>query len=397
MTNPIQYIPVEQIVWNPWRDKDLYPIDFEHIKELKESINDHDFFQSLKGRHRDGKVELGCGHSRFEAAKRAKMESIPIFIGDMDDDQMLRLMTDENALQAGANPGAILNEVAAITRRLANGILGDDEPLPSIAKAFGNKGEIEKARKKLRSGSNAHMAINADAIRAYLGHGNPDRAHRPERAVREAINTLRQSGKFEDIIEDAITKAPQPVINGDEPRSKAVAKPKERKPRERILDGRCASVFPSDHQFHAFREAVTSAGAQRVIKPEQQLELAKSIMTLMPEARSAISGATNKKQIGAPYIKMKVQSAVEEGMKKQREIDREERERYLSEQREARIDAELHSANGSLRSLLSSLKKMEVLAAEFPAHPKIGGFAERLDILVNAIKQFSTKLKRARG
>jgi hypothetical protein len=34
---------------------------------------------------------------------------------------MLRLMTDENATQAGANPGAVLNEVA-VTRRLIDGL-----------------------------------------------------------------------------------------------------------------------------------------------------------------------------------------------------------------------------------------------------------------------------------
>jgi ParB/RepB/Spo0J family partition protein len=388
----IQNVPLDQIVWNPWRDKAIFPLDPDKVKDLKESIDDHDFFQSVKGRRHDGKVQLGCGHSRFEAAKKAKLETVPIFVAPMDDDQMLRLMVDENALQSGANPGAILNEIAAVTKRLAESLLTDGAIPAPVSKAFGSIAAIEKARTALRSGRNAHMVLNANTIRAYLGQGDPERAHRPERALREAIGALRQSGKFEDIIDEALLKHPEPVT--DTPATgRTVARTQERGPRIRVLDDRCASAFPSDHQFHAFREAVTSEGAKRVIPVNQQYELAKSIMTLSPEARSAISGATNKKQIGAPFIKMKVQAAVEEGLKKQREIDKEEREAYLSAQREARIDAELHSANASLRSLLSAMKRMGDLAEKFPAHPKIRGFSARLDTLVSAIQQFSEKLR----
>jgi hypothetical protein len=37
----------------------------------------------------------------------------------VDDDAMLRLMTDENATQGGNSPGAVLNEVAAVMRLIA--------------------------------------------------------------------------------------------------------------------------------------------------------------------------------------------------------------------------------------------------------------------------------------
>jgi hypothetical protein len=49
---------------------------------------------------------------------------------------------------------------------------------------------------------------------------------------------------------------------------------------------------------------------------------------------------------------------------------------------EARIDAELHTAKASLRSLIGALGKIEQLAAKFPQHPKLGAFSARLDTLV---------------
>jgi hypothetical protein len=386
----LQHVPIGDIVWNPWRDKDLYPISDDQITGLRQSIKDHGFFSSLKGRRRNGKVELGCGHARFEAARK-RLDTIPIFIDDIDDDAMLRLMTDENALQSGANPGAVMNEVAAVTRRLIEGLLGSSDNCPKIiANIFDGKRGIANAQGTLRKGNNVHRALGVDIIRAYLGQGDPGRAHRAERQVREAISALKQSSRYDDIVEEMVLKFPPPV-DAKPSRSKAVIQP-ERKPRRRMLDERTASVFPNDHQFHAFREAVTTPAAQRVIPVDQQLKLAKSIMQA-ERGDGALKGATTKKQIGAPYIKTMVHAAVEEGMKKQREIDIEEQELYLSEQREARIDSELHSANASLRSLHSALAKLIELADEFPHNPKIGGFSARLDLLVNVIQQLSRKLK----
>jgi len=110
---------------------------------------------------------------RIAAARKAKLESVPIFIDDLDDDTMLRLMTDENALQSGENPGAVMNEVAAVTRRLIEGLLSEPDNCPvQIAKAFANKAAIEMARGKLRNGEDTHLTLGHNVIRAYLGQGN---------------------------------------------------------------------------------------------------------------------------------------------------------------------------------------------------------------------------------
>ena len=206
----------------------------------------------------------------------------------------------------------------------------------------------------------------------------------------------KQSGKYDDIVDEALLKYPPPVT--DQPaKGKDIIKapPKQRRPR--ILDERTANVFPNDHQFHAFRDAVTTQAAQKIIPVDQQLALAKKIMKTPAGKASSekgeFGGATTKKQIGAPYITKMVQAEVQQGLKEQRDIDKKERQLYELEQREARIDKELYTAKASLRSLNSAIAKLIDLADEFPGHAKIGGFSAQLDQLVDAIKQLSKKLK----
>jgi len=261
----LQNVPLSQIVNNPWRDLDLYPIDKEHIEELKQSIGDHGFFGGIKGRRVDGKVELGCGHARIKAARDAKLETVPIFIDDLDDDDMLRLMSDENATQSGSHPGAIMNEVAAVTRRLIQGLMdstGRILPVP-VAKAFETKHSIEIAKGRLAKrqvDSDADIPIGHYAIRRYLGKGNPADSHRTQDELRNALAALKQAARYDEIIDEALSKYPTSV--DEESTSKDVVK-KKGKPRKRIYDAACMSVFPNVHQAHAFREAVTTAVNQR--------------------------------------------------------------------------------------------------------------------------------------
>jgi ParB-like chromosome segregation protein Spo0J len=386
-------IPLNQIVPNPWRDEELYPVTDEQITILRNSIKDHGFFPGVVGRRQHGKIELACGHARFAAARKARLESIPVAIDDLDDDQMLRLMTDENATQRGGNAGAVMNEVAAVTRRLMEGLLEAQTLGTIVPRGIKNAFEgnaLATAQGRLntrRVKGEGEIPIGHHTIRTYLGQGNPDNSHRPERAIREAMSALKDSGRYDDIIDEVFRKHPIPIDHNIKPAQKTeIAKTKQPKPKRRILDERTANLFPHDHQFHAFREAVTTQAAQKFIPVEKQLSLAKKITT-------PIHSQFDKRQVGAPYIKRMVQAEVEDAAKKQRTIDKEERERFLAEQREERIDDELRNANASLRGLLSAIASMSDLARQFPGHPKLGGFSARLDTLVDAIKQFSKQLK----
>ncbi len=389
----MEHILLTDIVPNPWRDMDLYPLDDDHVRELRQSIGDHGFFGGVKGRRRaDGKVEIGCGHARIEAARLdPPLATVPVFIEDIDDDAMLRLMTDENATQAGSSPGAVINEVASVTRRLVDGLLAGTIVPSNIAKAFESESSIERTRSKLRmqftepDKADIHLALGHGVIGRYLGQGDPQSGQRAANA--KFARPLRRLSNPAAMTEWSMKRfvSTRPATDAKPSKSRAAAKTKPVKRRKPVLDDRTANVFPNEHQFHAFREAVTTEGAQKVIPVEKQLDLAKSIVS---------QASHGKKQVGAPYIKTMVHAHVEQGMKAQRKINKEEQEAYLREQREANIDTVLHSADASLRSLLSALAKMADLADEFPGHPKIGGFSARLDTLATAIQRFSEKLKR---
>jgi ParB/RepB/Spo0J family partition protein len=374
-------VPLDQIVWNPWRDKKLFPIDADHVAGLRASIKEHGFFSSVKGRRRGGKVELGCGHARFEAAKRAGEETMPIFIDDIDDDQMLALMTDENALQYGSNAGAIMNEVAAATRRIIEGVLESSDNCPKIiARLFDGARGLENARGTLRKGNNPQRALGPDVIHAYLGD------HRGERAIREAIAALKQSGVYAEIVDEELSKHPEPVADKPAAKTTAVARAERPAPIPRLLDERTASVFENDYQFHTFRQAVTTPAGRKMIPVKEQLPLAKEIMESKPEGGQ-------RKRITAGQIQRRVQHEIQTALKQQRDIDKEERERYLAEQRDAAIKDQLLHANGALRAMLSAIARLIDLAEKNPNHPELGGFSAKLDTLVAAIQQFSKKLK----
>src|SRR5215472_9663817 len=133
MKKSFDMIPLNQIVHNPWRDLKLNPLDDEHIADLREAMGDFEFQGALTGRKRDdGKIEIAYGHARLAAAKKAKIDAVPVEIANLDDDDMLRLMTDENALQTGGHPGATMNEVAAVTQRLIEAILKSSDNCPKI-------------------------------------------------------------------------------------------------------------------------------------------------------------------------------------------------------------------------------------------------------------------------
>src|ERR1043165_6809416 len=96
-------IPLKDLKPNPHRDFDYYPIDHDQVGALTRSIKEHGFFGGVKARPNDkGGYETACGHHRIEAARKAGLKEIDIAIGQMDDDEMIRLMCVENATQRGA-------------------------------------------------------------------------------------------------------------------------------------------------------------------------------------------------------------------------------------------------------------------------------------------------------
>lgn len=392
----LQNVPIDQIAWNPYRDMEVYPIDADHVDKLRKSIVQHDFFGGIKGRRHNGKIEIACGHHRIEAARKEKHETVPIFVDEMTDDEMVALMATENATQGGYSAAAVNNDVAAAMRRLITILLGTTDHFASnVAKWFEGKKGFEIARGKLLAridDPDRDGGLGWPLILRYLGNGNEIKSPHSKKQVIEAIATLKQSGRYDDIVDTEISKYELPLPETRRRKSEPSAAVATKKPRPpRAYDDRCASVFPNETQAKAFREAVTTEAAKRFIPVNQQLPLARKIMD--PKQHKEF----DKKQTGAPYIKTQVHAVIDLASRKQREIDAAEREAFAAAQREERIDAELHSVNASIRSLHSGLARMRDLAMQNPGHPKIGGFVVKLEQLAAAIDTFLTYTMKAKG
>jgi ParB/RepB/Spo0J family partition protein len=139
---------------NPWRDLNLYPLDDAQVDKLVASIGRHGFFGGVRARHKiddPKRIEIACGHHRIAAAQKAGLKSVDIEIRKMSDDEMIRLMISENAIQAGSRAAAIMNEVGAVTRRLAKAMLTTDRlggippSLKEITECFQSQKSYETA------------------------------------------------------------------------------------------------------------------------------------------------------------------------------------------------------------------------------------------------------------
>jgi hypothetical protein len=384
-------VSLAKIKPNPFRDLDLFPVDDEHVAALVGSVDRHGFFGGIKARKVDGFYEAGCGVHRLAAARKAGLKSVEIVVGEITDDEMINLMVTENGTQSGNNPAAAMNDVVAVTRRLIEGLMGGSGMIipDPIKDAFDDKHAMETAQGKLhkRIGNpDAAIAIGHYTIRKYLGQGKPKDSPLGEIAIREALDTLKKSGVYDDIVDATLAKNAAALVPEDTPpaTTKAISI-KARTPRKRIIDERCASVFKNDQQFKAFKESLSTEAAKRFIPVDQQLKLAKMIVSNMGKGAEA---HFSKKQVGAAFIKNYVTGVVREAAKQQADIDEEEKQRLYAEQRDVEIKSEVKSATNSYRSLTSALIKLTKLAEEFPGHRYLGDLAGKLGALATSIEAF---------
>jgi ParB/Sulfiredoxin domain len=381
-------VPLDKIKPNPWRSLDLFPIDEEHVDDLVKSITRHDFWGGLKARKIDGFYEAACGAHRIEAARRYGLKSIDILVGDMSDDEMIDLMCRENGTQAGSNAASTMSDVVAVTRRLITIMLTKDfreihQKYPGL---FEGEDGFARARGKLlaRIGDpNKDGGIGRDLIIRYLGGKD---SPRNEQEIRDAIATLKMSGRYDDFVDDALAKietekfAKSDAAKTSAKKTEVIPKPKP--VRKRTVDERCARVFKNDTQFRAFRDAVTTEAAKRFIPVDQQMKVAKMIVADMGQP------GFKKKQLGAAFIKQQITFIVRDASRAQKDINAKEKEALYREQRDLEIKAEVKSASNSYRSLTSALGKLTKLAQEFPGHPYLGDLGGKLGMLAKLIEHF---------
>lgn len=96
-------IPIAEIEVNPFQPRQHF--DQEALKELAESIKVHGIIQPITVRRlAQHQYQLISGERRFQASKLAGLTSLPAYIRQADDQQMLEMALIENIQRENLNP-----------------------------------------------------------------------------------------------------------------------------------------------------------------------------------------------------------------------------------------------------------------------------------------------------
>ena len=149
-------IEVKNLLPNPFRNIETYPIDREKIRQLRNSIRETTFWDNILARPapKDRKFEIAYGHHRLVALKEelGKDATVDIPVRDLSDEDMLRIMANENMEQWGADWRVIVETIKQAKKFLENNV--------TIAKKYGGY-------------KREHSALGERVISAFLGKNWP--------------------------------------------------------------------------------------------------------------------------------------------------------------------------------------------------------------------------------
>lgn len=113
--NEVRELAIGAIIPNPYQPRREF--DDEKLRELADSIKEHGIIQPLVVKDgQDGKYILIAGERRFRAAQLAGLETVPVIVRELDQDQMIQWALVENLQREDLNP----IEEALAYRRLAD-------------------------------------------------------------------------------------------------------------------------------------------------------------------------------------------------------------------------------------------------------------------------------------
>ena len=301
---------------NPYRDFNLDPINDATVEKMKKSIETLDFWGGLAARRHGNGYQLVFGHHRLEALRSLGRKQADITIVNYDEDQMVKGMVAENALQRGGASSAHLDGVQAIIRRLAYIVLSQDnqKALVNLPELFENLAAVGQARSKLEKGD----GIGRDLIERFdntLPHNSIKEAlvalkasghmHTTIKAVREQLEAEAEAARVNaERVQSAKKKAAaEKEADEKEAAAQAAEIAEEATPDEVIYDAAVGTIFKRDSHNTAFREAVTSPMGREHIPVNRHLAMAAAIVQ---------DAETEKASINKAYIKAKVNAVLAE-------------------------------------------------------------------------------------
>jgi hypothetical protein len=167
----LREVSLERIHPNPFRDIENYPFWRDKLDRLKESIKSTFAWPNIIVRQRrDGQYELAFGHHRIQALRELAEEGhikpvVKVILEPLDDNQMLKMMADENAEEFGTNFSlGTMNAVSAVVRAFAAGSI----TLGKVSE-FSRKSILRQAPSFIQGNAEGNFTYTADTVAQYLG------------------------------------------------------------------------------------------------------------------------------------------------------------------------------------------------------------------------------------
>lgn len=115
---------------NPDQPRKVF--DEEELANLADSIRKEGLLQAIIIRPKDGKYQIVAGERRWQASKIAGLESVPVRIVEMDDEQALRIALVENLQRSDLNA---IEEARGYKDLMARGDLTQAELAAAVSKS----------------------------------------------------------------------------------------------------------------------------------------------------------------------------------------------------------------------------------------------------------------------
>ncbi len=175
---PPRTLPVDEVVPNP--DQPRKTFDDDELDELADSIRKNGILQPLVVRERGGSYQIIAGERRYQAAKRAGLEQVPVVVREVSDEEVLQLALIENLQRSDLNPleaargyrdlmeqnGLTQEEVGKILSKSRSAVANSLRllDLPDEVQDMVARGELSAGHAR------AILSVSGDSARIALAH-----------------------------------------------------------------------------------------------------------------------------------------------------------------------------------------------------------------------------------
>jgi len=128
--NPDSTLPLSKIKPNKGQPRKHF--DAAELAELTDSIKQNGILQPLLVRKNGSTYEIVAGERRYQAAKAAGLEEVPVIIRDVSDDEIFKLALIENLQRSDLNP---IEEAQGYKKLIADKSLTQDQVAKLVSKS----------------------------------------------------------------------------------------------------------------------------------------------------------------------------------------------------------------------------------------------------------------------